>query len=108
MPRSVKVLKVPVLAPPEEPQTIVAPPEVSGFPLASLAVTVAVTELPETTVPEETLMLDALARAGPGTKLTSPPAPDTGVKRTKLFVSAFVEAKVHVEIPLPLVGRQPV
>ena len=74
--------------------------------------TVAVTVLPETTlpatVPEETLMLDALARAGPGTKLTLPPAIDKGVTRTKLLVSALVEARVHVEIPAPFVGRQAV
>jgi len=81
---------------------IVAPPVVRKLLLASLAVTVAVTVLPETTVAADTLSTELAATAGPGMKLTVPPEREAGVSKVKVLVSAFVEASVQVDTPLAL------
>jgi hypothetical protein len=68
---SVVAPTVPVLVPPEAVKTtVVSPPEVRLLPAASLACSVSVTALPDTTVPADTLTTDVAVAAGPGVTWT--------------------------------------
>ena len=51
-------------------------------------------------------MLEFAATTGPGAKTTVPPVRLTGLVSESVLVSAVVEERVHVEIPLELLLEQ--
>ena len=68
-------------------------------------VTVDVARPSATTVPVPA-MFELAATGGPGSNTTVPSVLLTGVRIERLFVSAVVEASVHVATPLTSVGEQ--
>lgn len=61
---------------------------------------------PSATTGPEPLMLEFAATTDPGPKITVPPLTATGIKRERVFVSAVVEPKLQVDVPVASLEEQ--
>jgi hypothetical protein len=78
-----------------------------AFPLASRIVMVTpAVSIPFALVGVVALMVEVKSEAGPGLKVTLEPVLTTGLAMESVLTSAFVEARVHVDIPLAFVALQ--
>ena len=82
---------VPVLVPPENEKTTVAPPVVIAFPAASFASSVSVPPTPDATVSFDTVTTDVAAEMPPGVTVIVGGAVPTG--------AAFTVAPIVVAVP---------
>jgi hypothetical protein len=98
-PLSVVAPIVPVLAPPEDPNSTTSPPEVKLLPATSFACRVSVTALPDATVPSETATVEWAVDAGPG--VTATVGSGSFVTATPPIVAPIVRA-VPATIPVKL------